>query len=82
MYAGEDSDVDCCGLFEELHVFAAVIHLIISNIKGMFQFIIRGNLGEVYPSIFILLRTITTLPLTTASAVSLSRLIRFTSEQQ
>jgi hypothetical protein len=48
---GEDCDVDCYGLFKDLHVFAAVIQLNISNIKGIFQFIIRENLGGVYPSI-------------------------------
>jgi hypothetical protein len=63
----ENCDVECYRLFEELHLFSAVIPLNIFNIRDMFKFIIQRTLSEEYPRIFTSLG-MTTLPVTTASS--------------
>jgi hypothetical protein len=69
---GDDCDVDCYILFEELHVLSSVIHFHISDRRDMLKFIVQRKPSEVYPNVFILLRII---PVTTAVAErSFSRL--------
>jgi hypothetical protein len=49
----ENCDVECYRLFEEMHLFSAVVPLHIFNTSHMFKFIILRNLSEMYPSTFI-----------------------------
>jgi hypothetical protein len=65
---GDDCDVDCYELFEELQVLSSVIPSNISDIRGMFKFIVQLKLSEVYQNVFIPLRIFTTVPVTAASA--------------
>jgi hypothetical protein len=48
-FNGEDCDVDCYALFKELHMFAAVIQLNVSNIKElhMFAAVIQLNVSNI-----------------------------------
>jgi hypothetical protein len=61
---GDDCDVDCYELFEEFQVLRSVISSHISDIRYMFKFIVQRKLSVV----FMLLRIITTVTVTTASA--------------
>jgi hypothetical protein len=65
---GDDCNVDCHKLFEELQVLSSVIPSHISNIRDMFKFIVQQKLSEVCPNVFILLRIIMTVPVTTVPA--------------
>jgi hypothetical protein len=72
---GDECNVDCYELSEELQVLSSVIPSHISDIRDMFKFIVQRKMSEVYPNIFVLLRIITTVPVTIASAErSFSRL--------
>jgi hypothetical protein len=71
---GDDCNVDCYELFEELQVLSSVIPCHISDIRDKFKFIVQLKLSEVYPNIFILLRIIMTVPVTTSSTKSFPRL--------
>jgi hypothetical protein len=55
-------------VFEELQVLRSVITFHISDTRDVFKFIVQRELSEVYPNVFIQLRVMMNVPVTTASA--------------
>jgi hypothetical protein len=62
---GDDCDVNYCELFEDLKVLSSVIPSRISDIREIFKFTVQRKLSEVYSNVFILLRIIMIVPVTT-----------------
>jgi hypothetical protein len=63
---GEDWDVDCYGLFQELQMLSSTAPSDVHNIKDMFKVVIRRKIRSVCHDVFMPLTIILSIPVTTA----------------
>ncbi|XP_045501439.1 uncharacterized protein LOC123698735 [Colias croceus] len=62
---GEDSDAF---LYEELQLLKANLLDSVSDAKQLIQYILKNNLEEIYPNVYIAIRIMLTVPVSTTSA--------------
>lgn len=65
---GENSDIQSFELYEELQLLKSTSLESISDAKQLFHYILENNLQEVYPNVYIAVRIMLTVPVTSASA--------------
>lgn len=65
---GESSDFQPYELYEELQIMIPNLPNFITDVKQLLQYITHNNLKEIYPNIYIVIRILLTIPISTASA--------------
>lgn len=65
---GENSDIQPFELFEELQLFRSNSPDSIKDVKQLIRYILENNLQEIYPNVYITIRIMLTVPVSTASA--------------
>lgn len=65
---GENSDIQPFELYEELQLLKTNSLDSINDAKQLIQYILENNLEEIYPNVFIAIRIMLTVPVSTASA--------------
>ena len=64
---GENSDIQPFELYEELQLLKSNLLDSINDAKQLIQYILENNLEEVYPNVYITIRIMLTVPVSTAS---------------
>jgi len=65
---GEKSDIQSFELYEELQLIISSLPDFIKDAKQLIKYIIENNLQEIYPNVYITVRIMLTIPVSTASA--------------
>ncbi|GFX69081.1 zinc finger MYM-type protein 1 [Trichonephila clavipes] len=65
---GENSDIQPFQLYEELQLLKTNSLDSINDTKQLIQYILENNLEEIYPNVYITIRIMLTVPVSTASA--------------
>lgn len=65
---GESSDFQPYELYEELQTMIPNLPDFIKDVKQLLQYVTENNLKEIYPNIYIVIRILLTVPVSTASA--------------
>ena len=65
---GENSDKDPFELYEELQILKSTSQENINDSKQLIQYILERNFQEIYPNLYITIRIMLTIPVSTASA--------------
>ncbi len=74
---GESSDFQPFELYEELNTMIPNLPNFIKDVKQLLSYITENSLKEIYPNIYIVIRILLTIPVSTASAErSFSKLIK------
>ncbi|KAL4721540.1 hypothetical protein ACJJTC_001076 [Scirpophaga incertulas] len=65
---GESSDFQPFELYEELNTMIPNLPIFIKDVKQLLSYITENSLKEIYPNIYIVIRILLTIPVSTASA--------------
>ena len=68
LQVGESSDFQSYELYEELQNMIPNLPNSIKDVKHLLQYIIENDLKEIYPNVYIVIRILLTIPVSTASA--------------
>ena len=64
---GENSDIDPFKLYEEMQILKYISLENINDTKQLIQYILENNFQEIYPNLYIAIRIMLTIPVSTAS---------------